>query len=249
MQLTLLQLVQDMLVAIDAENVASTSDTTESAMCVAIANRKYEELMSMFRWRHLRQYSTFSTNANKNQLVVPVGTVAIDPNSLWYGVSDEEQPIFWLTPNDFLSVTIRRTVADSDVEKIANIKSYNDRNPQYFTSDDDEILTLDAFPDSSGLVGTDCTGILYIISTSRLSSNSSIFDLPAVAFPALSSLCIAAAIGELKGDTQGAQLEKRNFTRIMSSVMRNTRLVDVLDDRRSHIVPRHPLSTNRRITI
>ena len=249
MKLTLLQLVQDMLVAIDAENVSDVTTTTESNMCVAIANRTYEELMSMYRWRHLRQYSTLSTNANKNQLIVPDGTVAVDPTSLWYGSTDEEQPVFWLSPNDFLAITIRRQEADATVEKVGNIKSYNDRNPQYFTSDDDEILKFDAFPDSGGLVGTDCVCIIYKVATSRLATNTDVFDLPGIAFPALSSMCIAKAIAELKGDTQGSQLEKRNFTRLMSSLMRNSRLIDVLDDRRVHTVPRYPISRTGRIIV
>lgn len=42
MQLTLLQIVQDMLTSIDAQNVTDVSETEEASMCVNIANRAYE---------------------------------------------------------------------------------------------------------------------------------------------------------------------------------------------------------------
>ena len=46
MKLTLLELVQDMLVATDSENVSSVGETEDAGMCVNIANREFEKLIS-----------------------------------------------------------------------------------------------------------------------------------------------------------------------------------------------------------
>ena len=48
MKLTLLELVQDMLVATDSENVSTVGETEDAGMCVNIANREFEKLISKF---------------------------------------------------------------------------------------------------------------------------------------------------------------------------------------------------------
>ena len=46
MKLTLLALVQDMLVATDSENVSTVVETEDAGMCVNIAKREFEKLIS-----------------------------------------------------------------------------------------------------------------------------------------------------------------------------------------------------------
>lgn len=242
MQLSLLEIVQDMLSAIDAEQVPSVTSTTESNMCVQIANRAYEEMMSKRRWRHLRQYSVLQTTSNKHELVGPASTIAIDPEAVWYGTQGEERQVYWLDPEAFLRMTIARNTDDSNVEKVNNIKVYNDRDPLFFTSDNDSTLTFDAIPSTSGLLGNESLAIIYRLPTSRLDSDAEVFDLPAQAFPALSSLCISKALNELKGDTEGSNLERRNYISLVGSLARTGRYVDVLDDKRKNIISRRTMS-------
>ena len=66
MKLTLLELVQDMLVATDSENVTDVGDTEDAGMCVNIANREFERLISKFRWRHTRAFGKLVVRANKH---------------------------------------------------------------------------------------------------------------------------------------------------------------------------------------
>ena len=191
MKLTLLELVQDMLVATDSENVTDVGDTEDAGMCVNIANREFERLISKFRWRH------------------------------------------------------------SNISEVGNIKVFTDRNPQYFTSFNDEVLIFDAFPNASGLVAEDTDCIVYNAPTSRLTTNNEYFDLPPQAFPALSLRCISKAVMEIKGDTQGAQAEKRDADNAVAALSRNARLVDILDDRRDNIIARRSMRNtfNRTIRI
>ena len=56
---------------------------------------------------------------------------------------------------------------------------------------------------------------------------------------------------EIKGDTQGAQAEKRDADNAVAALSRNARLVDILDDRRDNIIARRSMRNtfNRTIRI
>ena len=138
MQLTLLELVQDMLAAIDSESVTSVDETPEAGMCINIANRAYEEMMSMFRWRHLKLLTNLTTTTNFNELVGPTGTVAIDPYNIYYA----NDLVYWMEPEAFLRMSTSRNVSESNIEAVGNINVYNDRNPTCFTTFDDATLTF-----------------------------------------------------------------------------------------------------------
>jgi hypothetical protein len=237
MKLTLLELVQDMLVATDSENVSTVGETEDAGMCVNIANREFERLISKFRWRHTRSFSKLEVTSNKHEMTLATNAIALIPESVYYSGNR----VFWMDEDNFLAFTIARNTTESNIEEINNIKVYNDRDPQYFTSFDDETLIFDAIPTASGLVkaNTDC--IVYLQPTSRLTSDGETFDLPPQAFAALNARCIVKAVREIKGDTQGAQAEKRDADNAIAALSRNARLVDIFDDRREHIVPRRSI--------
>lgn len=114
MQLTLLQIVQDMLTSIDAQNVTDVSETEEASMCVNIANRSYEEMMSGYRWKHLRTFTTLSATATLNELTLPSGTIALDPNNVYYNTLIVQ----YLPYERFMRLTIQRDTSASEVELI-----------------------------------------------------------------------------------------------------------------------------------
>lgn len=235
MKLTLLELVQDMLNVVDSEAVTSVGETEESEMCVSIANRAFEEIATKFKWRHFKSYERLQTTANKNEMITPDGTIALDPDNLYY----DGQKVFYKTPEEFLRLTIGRDVSEANIISINNVKVYTDRNPIWFTSDDDTVLRFDAIPSAiDGLAGSDTLGIMFRIPTSRLTADGDYFDLPSNMYPALNMLCQAYAIAELKGDSQEASVRRREYKGLISGLVRNSRLIDIRDDRRNWIVPR-----------
>ena len=234
MQLTLLNLVQDMLVATDGQNVTSIDETEESSMCINIANRAFEEMIGGFRWRHMREYAQLSTGAQLNELVLPSGTFSFEPNDFYYN----DNIVYYLDTERFIAITIARDTSESNIEEINNVKVFNDRDPQWFTSFDDATLVFDTIPSASGLDATKSRALVYILPVARKSQNADVFDLPLQAFPALSLLCESKAVGTLKGDTQEAQRIYREYVKSVSSLARNARVIDILNDRRKHIVPR-----------
>jgi hypothetical protein len=247
MKLTLLEIVQDMLTATDSENVSTVGETEDAGMCVNIANREFERLISKFRWRHTRTFGKLVTRTNLHEMNIPTTAIAIVPDTLYY----EGDRVYWMDADSFLNYTLPRLATESNIVETGDIKVYTDRNPHYYTSFNDEVLVFDAYPTSSGLVAADTDCILYNSPTSRLTSDGDFFDLPPQAFPALVLRCITKAIAEIKGDTQGAQFEKRDADNAVAALSRNARLVDVFDDRRDHIVPRRSMRNtfNRTVRI
>ncbi len=234
MQLTLLQLVQDMLVATDAQNVTTIDETEESSMCVNIANRAFEEMIGGFRWRHMREYAQLSTGVQLNELTLPSGTYSFEPNDFYYN----DNIVYYMDTPRFIAITIARDTSESNIQETNNVKIFNDRDPQWFTSFDDSNLVFDSIPSVSGLDATKSRALIYKLPVARKSQDADVFDLPLQAFPALSILCEAKALGALKGDTQEAQRIYREYVKIVSALARNARVVDNLNDRRKHIVPR-----------
>lgn len=240
MKQSLLEIVQDMLSAIDSENVNSVGETEEAGQCVLIANRAYQNMMAGRRWKHLKTFSRLEASTNLNELKGPAGTVAIDPYNLYY----DTQQVWYMDAADFLQFTISRPT-DSTITEINDLKVYNDRDPQFFTSDNDEILKFDAIPNAiSGLDASKSRAIIYLAPTSKLTDDDEYFQLPAVCFPALTQACIGMAVMELKGDGEGGRMAMNEYSKLLARLMKNARLVDTLDDVRQTIVPRRTRRMN-----
>ena len=237
MKLTLLELVQDMLVATDSENVSTVGETEDAGMCVNIANREFEKLISKFRWRHTRSFSKLEVTSIKNEMTLASNAVAVDPSTVYY--SDDR--VYWMEPDRFLAYTITRLTSESNIVESNNVKVYNDRNPQYFTSFDDYTLVFDSYPNDSGLLKANTDVIVYTQPTSRLNADAEYFDLPSQAFPALSQRCIAKAVLEIKGDSQGYAAEKLEADSAVAALSRNIILVDKPPDVRHNIIPRRSM--------
>lgn len=250
LKLTLLELVQDMLTAVNGENVNSVGDTEEAAMCVNIANRQFEKMSAKNRWKHFKEYtSSLQTTSNLNEMNLPTGAFAFKPDTIYY----DGNPVWYLTPEVFLNMVVARdSSTDSSILTINGIPVYKTKTPVYFTSDDDELLRFDGCVDSTnGLDGSKFKAIVYSTSTSRLSADSEVFDLPAQAFPTLGEYCIAYAIKELTSDEESFRSQLREAKTSAAALARNARLVDQPDDWRKNITPRRTrgtTTTRRKLT-
>lgn len=241
MKKTLLTIIQDMLGAIEAENVSTVGETVESQLCTNIANRCYEDMISHKKWRHFKQKINLESTTELNILVPPQGTRAIDPYNVWYGTSK----VKYIEPDRFLEITRGRNVADTNVDEIDNIKVYNDRDPVYFTSFDDWELVFDSIPNTvDGLDPSESLALAVQHPTGRLSLDEEYFDIPDVLFPALTNYCIGTAVAELKQDEEGARKYIREYKSQLASLIRNSRLVDKDDDMKKYLVTRPTRSSH-----
>jgi hypothetical protein len=235
MKPTLLVLVQDMLAALEAENVAAVTDTDEAGMCVNIANRCYEDISLHRRWKHQKGITRLITSSNFNERTLASGTVAFDPYNLYY----DGQRIYYVSPEEFLARTVARDSTDSTITVINNINVINNAAPTFFTSDNDLLIRFDATPDIvSGIDITKTRCITYTVPTARVSSGSATFTFPDIFFPALRQLCIARAMIELKEDMAGAGAYLKDYKNMMSRLANNAELVELREDWRGWIIPR-----------
>ncbi len=222
-----------MLVKLEAEQVTAVTDTEESQMCVSIANTSFEEMTYNHRWKHLKQYSTFTTGSFDHEIAFPTDVYAVDPWNLYY----DSIRINYLEPESFLALTISRDTSESNITKINGIKVITDAAPQFFTSDNQQKLIFDAH-DTSALTGANTDGIVYVATTTRKSSDSDVFNLPDIAFHALQLLCFAYTMQDMKGDDAGARIYFQRHEAAMARLRRNGRVIDTPPDIRKSVVSR-----------
>ena len=233
MKKDLLSVVQDMLAAIDAENVTDVGETEEADMCVRIANRVFDQIAVSKRWKHFKGYNSLETTSNNNEMGLPTGMYAMDSKTVYYN----DGWVQWMEPDDFLYMTIRRNTDETNIEKVNGIKVYNDRDPIWFTSDDDETIKFDAF-NTTANVKSKSNVLGFTMPTSRVTSNTATFDMPATVYPALVEYCVGRAMLELQQNAEGRGL----ITEAKKMLARTSRLARLIDgegpDRRKWIVPR-----------
>lgn len=249
---TLLQIVQDMLVALEAEGVTtvvSGSTTEEALLCVNIANRTFEELITRAKWKHIRTWKNLTAGSQLNELKAGTADLYIDGRNVYYGVTDEESLVTYVTPEDFISRTISRKVSDANVVEINNYKIYNDRNPTFFTTIDDETLIFDAMPSGAGLVAGDSLALVYVEPTTRLSANAGVYDLPRQIYPHFRDLCIANALIEIGNDETKGERKALKANRQIAKIASSGNLIEK-DDNAYSINRTRPVSgkyTTRKI--
>lgn len=249
---TLLQMVQDMLSAIEAESVTtvvSGSTTEDALLCVNIANRTFEELITRAKWKHIRTYKALTAGGNLNELKAGASDIYIDGQNIWYGSTDDEARIRYVDPDIFIQRTIGRTSADSDVTVINNIKVINDEDPSFYTTFDDETLVFDAMPDGSGLVAGDSKAIIWVEPAGRKSANSDVYDIPKQLYPHFRDLCIATAVIELGGDEPRGERQRRRSNIQISKIATSGNLVDNKDNAWKTIITRSTATSRSRVTI
>lgn len=249
---TLLQIVQDMLSAIEAEGVTtvvSGSTTGDSLLCVNIANRTFEELITRAKWKHMKTYKPLVAGANLNELKADTTDIYIDGHNIWYGDTDEEQRVNYVDPETFVQRTIGRTSADADVTVINDVKVYNDRVPSFYTTFDDETLVFDAIPDGSGLVAGDSKALVYVEPAGRKGANADVYDLPKQIYPHFRDICVANAVIELGGDEiRGERMRNRANIQI-GKLATSGNLIDTKDNQWKNIITRPSKSGLYRKTI
>ena len=157
MKMTLLAMVQDILNDMDSDAVNSITDTVESLQVAQIVKTTFYEMWSRRLWAHdhkLGLLESVSDSELPNYLKVPenVGTVKlIKYNRRKINETRRRmKEMKYLFPDEFLAKSEGR---DSDQENITVVQdtggSYlnirNDRQPEYYTSFDDEFVVFDAW--------------------------------------------------------------------------------------------------------
>ena len=195
MKMTLLEMVQDILNAMDSDEVNTITETVESDQVAQIIKTTYYELISNRDWPHLKELfqldglgdTTRPTHMSIPDRIVEMREISYDckksgeTKRRWTGMK-------YLTPEKFLWYTNERNLDDSSIVEITDgtgvkLLIKTDAAPQYWTSFDDEKIVFDSYNSDIDTTmtssKTQCFGIREPVWT-----NSDAFtpDLPSDAF-------------------------------------------------------------------
>lgn len=136
MKQTLIEMVQNILSAMDSDEVNSIGDTQESMQVASIIKETYEDIISEREWPFLKtriQLDHGNSLSKPTTLVVPNNIAKV--YTFWY----EGKEVCWMPPEEFLSMVNQRT------ENTTPEGYFNNKRPSYYTSFDDKELVCDAY--------------------------------------------------------------------------------------------------------
>lgn len=211
MKKTLLQIVQDILDEMDADNVNSIGDTVEAVQVASIVRSCYEEMLANRNWPHMKQLvqlEASGSTALPNYLRIPSRLKeleevrydkrkAIAADKLFLRITYKE-------PEDFLQYLSYRKSSQENIRVVddpsgVQLLIVDNKAPEFYTSFDDEWLVFDSYNKTieDTLQKSKTQAVAYIF-PEWIHSDSAIPNLPDEAFPLLVAESKATAFFSLK---------------------------------------------------
>lgn len=156
-RMSLLEIVQRTLSAMNHDSVNSINDTVESRQIAEEARVTYYDLMDRDDWPHLMQHvqlEGLALTTRPNFMRIPQNVVRID--DLRYESTEKDQTnrkfntVIFLHPSEFLDLVMSRNSSDTNVITVSNTNGIpmfivDDKAPEYWTTFDDEHIVFDSY--------------------------------------------------------------------------------------------------------
>lgn len=208
---TLLKLTQNILSAMDSDEVNSINDTVEAVQVAEIVQEVYENMIVELDLPARELVTNLAAlgdtdRPNYMQLSDEIGVVEwIKYDKKTAADTDVQlEYVVYLEPTEFHNYTARRNEADTTVQAVTDFNGtkllvLNDRNPTYWTSFDDEYIIFDSFDSTleSSLQAVKSAVMTTKFKTFTL-TDTFIPDLPDKYFPLLFAEAKAMAFVQLK---------------------------------------------------
>jgi len=207
-KMTLLEIVQHTVDAISGNKVNGISDTPVAERVTKIAQEVYEQEMAYGDWPHqhfIGQLTGLGDTTMPTSMKIPDAVADVDEIRYKYtdDSGNEKRPVITHIedPREFLDLVWSRTSSDSNVEE-KNVVSddtitvlvYNDRQPEYWTSFDDEYVVFDAYDASVSTTLASANSLVTGRKDTAWSTDGAYTpDMPAHMFPYYLSRCIVVA--------------------------------------------------------
>lgn len=235
-KMTLLELTQSCLSAMNSDDVNSISDTEEAVQVASIIEDTHNELMTRDDWNHLKlpipllslADSNYPTTLQLPEAVINISMVRYNCKS---SVNDADcfRKLTYKDPNDFLDMVLARSSTASHVAsktvKGSTTPLYVTTNhpPSFWTSFDEEYITFDSY---DSVLESTLQGEKSIVYAAQLPSftmvDTFIPNMPAKMFPQFLAECKKACFFYLKEQMSPVD-EKRALRGQSLNVFRNTR--------------------------
>jgi hypothetical protein len=156
MKKTLLQIVQDILTSMDADEVTSILDTHESEQVAVIVRDTYYFLANDRNWPHQKELVqlTETTASTPTHVTLPTSVkelISLNYDMIKAGETQKKYlPIYYVHPDEFLRITNAYNNDSSNIDVVtdpsgAELLIRNDHRPRYWTSFDDDSIVLDSY--------------------------------------------------------------------------------------------------------
>lgn len=198
MKMTLLEIVQDILNAMDGDEVNTITETVESEQVSQIVKTTYYELISRRNWPHLKELFELDPSGDSSRpthMSIPSRIVELRELSYNKVKSGETRKkyleVTYMEPEKFLVMSNARNSDNTNIEVVEDstgveVLIRNDHAPSYWTSFDDQNLVFDSYDsavDTTLMASkTQCWGIRHPTWTV---DDTFIPDLPEDAFALL----------------------------------------------------------------
>ncbi len=223
-KLTLLSMVQDILNDQDSDEVNSISDTEEAVQIAQIIKTTYFEMIDRRDWPHLSKFGILDSVSNPAK-PTHLGTPDNMSKLEWFKYNKKKvgdtrnryQDIIYLYPDEFIARTNDRNLDEANVIEVsdyggAKFQVYNDKQPTYYTSFDDDFIVLDSYNATleSSVQGGNTQVRIYTIPSWTV-SDTFIPDFPMEAFSGL--LAEAKSVASFKLDDTVDQKAEQQASR------------------------------------
>lgn len=235
MKRTLLDMVQDILSDGDSDEVNSINDTVEAMQVARIIRTTYEEIISSRQWPHLSQLVELTPASDLDtptQFTIPDNVQYMEwikYNIKDAGASEKWRTIKYLQPKAFLDMVHARVSTNSNVQTVSNGIAGNilillDKQPEFWTTFDDETIIMDSIDNSiagqSTLTAERIQASAYVEPVFSL-LDTFIPDLPSKSFSYLLAESKSVAFATLFQEANAKEEQKSRRQRIYTA--RNSR--------------------------
>ena len=234
-KMTLIEIVQNILSAMDSDEVNSFGDTVEAVQVADIVQETFYEIIGGLEEPHRSNSFRLESLSNvdkPNYLKLP-GSVK-DVEALYYDKQKSSkvtwEEVTYLVPSEFVKLSLQQSTG-SDVTAIIDFSGathyiINNANPTYYTSFDDEYLIFNAWDnDVESTLQEHKSLALGTEMPSFTMEDTFIPDLPADYFPLLLSEAKQSAFVNLKQVSNSIEdrRSRRQRVRLMNNIHRAKR--------------------------
>lgn len=206
MKLTVLEMTQNILSAMDSDEVNSIGDTVESVQVAETLRECFYDLMTQREWPFLRYKTSLvglgdTTKPSTMQMPTTINKL--------YWVKYNKKDITYMEPQEF------QNMLDLRVEQVGVVDADGiilNRDPEYWTSFDDDFVVFDAVDKAVETTLTQARSVVYALKSATWTHDDDFTpDIPDKFFPTLVAEAKATCFVNIK--QQGNQREERKAQR------------------------------------
>ena len=222
---TLLEIVQEILSDMTSDEVNSIGETVESSQVATIVKRTYFNIVNDRLWpstKALIKLVPYSDPALPTHMKLSDATIEID----WvkYNMADAGDPpeyrtVLWKSPSDFVNLLLARDAGASNVQTVLEPSGvplfvFNDQQPTYYTTFDDETLVFDSYDNAAdSTLQASKIHVYGAVEPTWVHEDDFVPDMPAKYFPYLINEAKSTAFLKIKEvfsqkDEQNSQRQK-----------------------------------------